>query len=63
MKNWKVVYTIIIGTIFAHECDTFEELEAWLAQRAEGLRPITQRLTVWELYGDEYKQRYSWKRA
>lgn len=61
MKNWKVVYTIVTGTIFSNEFDTLDELLAWLEQRSEQLRPITKVLTAWELYDGEYKQRYSWR--
>ena len=61
MKNWKIVYTIVTGTIFSNEFNTLDELLAWLEQRAEQLRPITKVLTAWELYDGEYKQRYSWR--
>ena len=61
MKNWKIVYTIVTGTIFSNEFDTLDELLAWLEQRSEQLRPITKVLTAWELYDGEYKQRYSWR--
>ena len=62
MKKWKIVWTIITGTIFSHEFDTIEEMERWWAERAEGLEPITESLAVWELWNGEYKLRHN-KRA
>ena len=63
MKNWKIVYTIITGTIMSIEFETFEEMENWLAPRIEQLKSYCEKAAVWELFEDEWKVRHSWKRA
>jgi len=63
MKNWKIVYTLITGTLMYIEFETFEEMENWLAPRIQELRPICEKAVVWELFEGEWKIRHSWKRA
>ena len=63
MKNWKIIYTIITGTIMSIEFETFEEIENWLAQRIEQLKPYWEKAVVWELFEGEWKIRHKWKRA
>jgi hypothetical protein len=63
MKNWKIVYTNITGTIMCIEFETFEEMENWLTQWAEQLKSYCKKATVWELFEGEWKIRHSWKRA
>lgn len=63
MKNWKIVYTIITGTLMCIEFETFEEMENWLVQRIEQLKSYCEKAAVWELFEGEWKVRHSWKRA
>lgn len=63
MKNWKIIYTIITDTLMCVEFETFEEMENWLAQRIEQLKPYCKKAVVWELFEGEWKIRHSWKKA
>lgn len=63
MKNWKIVYTVITGTIMSIEFETFEEMENWLTSRFEQMRTYCERIVIWDLFKDGWKVRHIWKRA
>lgn len=63
MKHWKIIYRLTTGSIFSHEFNTFDQVEHWLTHNAAELRSISLTFAVWELYNNEYKQRYYWTRV